>query len=277
MTCSGASSCIQCPGPSRRSYRQGPPDVLGRIGHLGLCAGDVSRAPDSHRGSLHRRDLRLARPPATSAAGPETSSGPGVSDELRAQLAIAWSASGCPIHSGERTWYQLSWLSHCSPMPSNWFSSTYQELLALLLRAAVGSRKANRQCDQVVDRGRCGASQRPRQRRAPIMSYDMGPPGPSVRHDGEHILDQQLERVRVDGLGLVRAPVAAQVRHDDPESGRRQRRYLVPPDPPRIRKAVQQHNRRSLSRHVVLDTDPVDLDPAHRVPPFPSPEALLRS
>src|SRR6185437_17103161 len=75
---------------------------------------------------------------------------------------------------------------------------------------------------------------------------------------------------------LVGEPVAAQVGHDDPEPVLGQGRHLVPPQPPRVGEAVQQHDRAPLPGHLVLDTDPIDIHPAHGPQPTLCPAGLGR-
>src|SRR5580700_3089329 len=91
----------------------------------------------------------------------------------------------------------------------------------------------------------------------------MGPGDLQVGEDRHDIPGQQHQRVGVDGLGLAGAPVATQVRDHDLEPRRGQRRDLVPPEPPGVGKAVQQHDRPPLPGDLILDTHPVDVYPAH--------------
>ena len=122
---------------------------------------------------------------------------------------------------------------------------------------------ADGQHDQVVDAAGHEGGERPGQGRAPVVTDDVGPVDPHRGEDRRDVPGQQGQRVGLDLLGLVGVPVAAQVGDDDLEPGPGQRRYLVPPQPPGVGKAVQQHDRASLPGHLVLDTDPVDIHPAH--------------
>ena len=73
------------------------------------------------------------------------------------------------------------------------------------------------------------------------------------------------ERVGLDGFGLIGAPVSAQVGDDDLESRAGEGRYLVPPEPTGIGKTMQQNDRRSLPRDLVLDAHSVHVHPGQRV------------
>ena len=58
-------------------------------------------------------------------------------------------------------------------------------------------------------------------------------------------------------VGLVRRAVPAQVGHDHLVPRSDERRYLVAPHPAGVGEAVQQHHRRTLSGHLVVDADSV--------------------
>src|SRR5262249_18841811 len=95
---------------------------------------------------------------------------------------------------------------------------------------------------------------------------------------------QRRERVVRDGGGLAGAAVAAQVGDDDLEPGPGERGYLVPPQPPGVGKAVQQHHRPPLPGDLVRDLHPVDVHPSHvttlhdaQTGPWPAVRAWTRS
>src|SRR5690242_3252317 len=125
LTWSGASSCIQWPGPSRRSYRQGPVTCSAesvictsvRAGSpvlqtpmVGACTGGSWSGGPTHDsgGTLARYHLR-----------------PGVSEPVASRSATTWSASGCPPQA--RKLNQPSSVSQRSATPGNWNSSMYHD------------------------------------------------------------------------------------------------------------------------------------------------------
>ena len=114
--------------------------------------------------------------------------------------------------------------------------------------------------DEMVDAIGRDQGEHPRERRAPVVADDVGALGAGVAQHRQHVADQQVHPVRLDGSGLSERAVAAQVRNDHPEAGVGQRRDLVAPQPSRIGKAVQQHHRPALAGHVVFDPDPVDVN-----------------
>ena len=97
------------------------------------------------------------------------------------------------------------------------------------------------------------------------MADYVRPAGVQVGQDRYDVPGDVQERVGLDGFGLIRAPVSAQVGHDDLESRTGEGRHLVPPrSRPEIGKAVQQHDRRPLPRDLVLDAHSVDVHPGQR-------------
>ncbi len=122
---------------------------------------------------------------------------------------------------------------------------------------------AHGQDRQVVDVIGGEGGDGPGQGGAPVVTHDMGPAGAQFGEDRQDVPGQQRNGIGVHGLGLVRAAVAAQVGHDNLEPGLGQRRNLMPPEPPGVGEPVQQHDRASRTVDLVLDTDSVDLHPAH--------------
>ena len=104
----------------------------------------------------------------------------------------------------------------------------------------------------------------PGQRGTPVVAHDVRPGDLQVGQDRHDVPGQLHERVGLDGFWLVGAPVAAQVGDDDLESRTGEGRYLVPPEPTGIGKTVQQNDRRSLPRDLVLDTHSVHVYPGQR-------------
>jgi hypothetical protein len=122
---------------------------------------------------------------------------------------------------------------------------------------------ADGQRDQMVDAAGHERGEPPGEGCAPVVAHDMGLGDAEVGQDGQDVPGQEGKRVGLHRLGLVRAPVSAQIRNHDLEPGPGQRRYLVPPETARVGKTVQQHDRLSLPRDLVLDADPIDVHPAH--------------
>src|ERR1700688_4348369 len=125
FTASGASSCIQCPGPSMTSYRHVPvtwsaePSICASVRAkspllhtpmVGACTGGSSMGGSTYvwGGTLARYQLRA-----------------GVSDPVASMSAMTPSTSGCPPQS--RRLAQSLPESHCSAMPSNWNRSMYHD------------------------------------------------------------------------------------------------------------------------------------------------------
>ena len=83
---------------------------------------------------------------------------------------------------------------------------------------------------------------------APIVPDQAGLPVSCGIKQPEHVGGQGLEPIRRDGLRLL-APVAAPlVRGPDSVAGGPQRRELMPPPVPELRKAIQQEHQRARSR-----------------------------
>ena len=81
------------------------------------------------------------------------------------------------------------------------------------------------------------------------VMHDAGAPKAHVvGHDPAH-------RVCLDLRRLVRASVTAQIRDDHLEAGLGQRGHLVTPEPPRVGKAVKQHDRPTVARDLIFDSD----------------------
>ena len=120
---------------------------------------------------------------------------------------------------------------------------------------------------QVIYLIRRERGQHPGQGGAPVVSDHMSAAHLLGGQHGLHVSGQKSQRIGLDGTGLAGSPVPAQVRDDDLKSGGGQGWNLMPPQPPGVGETVQQHNRASLTRDLILDADPVDIYPAH--PPTP--------
>ena len=169
------------------------------------------------------------------------------------------SVSGCPAQV--RKLCQSSSLSQRSATPANWNRSMYHDFSRCRglggrwtdarPRGRPGGRPGRARGMPSPRPGPHPSRGRPREPGRPAGSARIASTSPASAH----------HRVRFDGRGLVRAPVAAQVGHDDLESGLGQGRHLVPPEPPGVGKAVQQHDRYPLPRYLVFGADPVRRSP----------------
>ncbi len=234
--------------------------VLGGVGHLHFAQRAVPRAPDAHGRCLHRRQLnRRAHPgfgrdvgPVPVQAGGERAVRFQIGDHLIG-VGVARTAEVSPVVVGQPALGDAGELEQ----------QHVPRLLALLQGAAEGDRVADGQDDEAVHAAGSEGGEHPGQAGAPVVADYMGRADVLLGEDRHDIPGQPGHRVGLDRLGLVGAPVAAQVGDDDLEPGPGERRHLVPPQAPGVGKAVQQHDRAPLAGHLVLDTDPVDIHPAH--------------
>src|SRR6266511_4125457 len=88
--------------------------------------------------------------------------------------------------------------------------------------------------------------------RAPIVTGDDGRLSSKRVHQADHVADEVEERVLVDGLGPIGLAVAAHVGRNGVESGLCERRELVTPRVPGLRKPMTEDDQwsRSLLGHV---------------------------
>src|SRR5262249_33218977 len=78
--------------------------------------------------------------------------------------------------------------------------------------------------------------------------------------DAGGIADKLGQEVRLDALGSIAAPAAAQVGRDRVEPGPGERRQLVPPDLSGVREAVQQQHGRPVALLDEVEAEAVCLD-----------------
>src|SRR5215475_5195899 len=96
------------------------------------------------------------------------------------------------------------------------------------------------------------------------MAHHMRPASPGICQDRQDVPGKNRDRISADVRWLVGAPVAAQVGDDHPEPGSGERGRLMPPQPGRVGKAMQEQDGRAiLTMYVVFDADPVDLYSRH--------------
>src|SRR6266566_3802785 len=240
--------------------------VLGGVGHLSLSEGGVPRAPDAHGGGLHRRELnRRADPRLRRHVGPVPVEARGQRTS-RLQLGDHLVGVGVPGPGPEVVPVVLGQppLGDAGELEQQ----HVPRLLTLPRRAAEGSRVPDGERDQMVHLAGHEGRERPGQRGTPVVAHHVGPLDPQVGQDRHDVPGDVHERVGLDGLGFVGAPVSAQVGDDDLEPRTGEGRHLVPPQPAGIGKTVQQNDRRSLPRGLVLDTHSVDVHPGHLDLPF---------
>jgi hypothetical protein len=82
------------------------------------------------------------------------------------------------------------------------------------------------------------------------------------RDEADDVLDDLDLIVGLDGWRLVALAVAAHVRRHDVVTGARQRRKLVAPGIPGLRKPVQQQDQRSLAGFGDIEFDAVGANPS---------------
>ena len=99
----------------------------------------------------------------------------------------------------------------------------------------------------------------PRDGTPPVVSDDRRFPLAEGLDQPAHVGDQLGQRVGRDPLGLVALVVAAQVRRDDAKTWR-ERRDLVTPRIPALRKAVQEDDERPVAVDGTVQPDAVRLD-----------------
>jgi hypothetical protein len=104
----------------------------------------------------------------------------------------------------------------------------------------------------------------PCHRRAPIVPRDHGLSGAKRVEESHHVTDEMQQGVLVDRLRPAGPTVTAHVGSDGVESGRGQRRELVAPRIPAVRKAVAQDDQRPFPLLSNVEVDAVRLDHAMR-------------
>src|SRR5258707_10629167 len=100
--------------------------------------------------------------------------------------------------------------------------------------------------------------------RAPIVAGDHRLSGAERIKESHHVTDEMQQGVLVDRLRSVGPTVTAHVGSDGVESGCRQRRELVAPRIPALRKAVAQDDERPFPLLSKVEVDAVRLDNAMR-------------
>ena len=124
-------------------------------------------------------------------------------------------------------------------------------------------------------RKRSGPKQRsvPGDRGSPIVTGNHRLLGAERIEQSHHVADEMEQSVLVDRLGPIRLAVAAHVRCNGAESGRRQRSELMAPGIPGFRKAVAQNHERPVALLGNVQLNAVRLDGAlrdARLSPFPN-------
>jgi hypothetical protein len=115
---------------------------------------------------------------------------------------------------------------------------------------------ADREGDEVVDPFGGDRREDPRHRGSPVVADHVGAFHAGMFEHRSHIGDQVEDVVGLDPGRLVGAAVAPHVRDDHLEAGVGQGTNLIPPQPPGVGEAVDEHHRPSLSGDLVFDPYP---------------------
>ena len=127
---------------------------------------------------------------------------------------------------------------------------------AQLVKVSLGMRGV--QNDQMSHRPWRVHGQIPGNHPAPVMADDGGAIRAQRLDQALHIPCQEVQPVLARALGLVGEVIAPQVRRHDPVPRFGQRRQLVAPGIPVLRKSVQQHDQRALAILHVMQSHAID-------------------
>ncbi len=176
------------------------------------------------------------------------------------------------------TWHVSQHLDEGLPHVALQFGLRHARLLKIELveHAILVARHDRRGCDrsarserdaQTDHRAKAIGSQQggmPCHGRAPVVPRDHSLFGAQHVEESHHIADEMQQGVLVDRLRSVGPAVTAHVGRDGVESGCRQRRELVAPRIPALRKAVAQDHERPFPLLGKVEMDAVRLDNAMR-------------
>jgi hypothetical protein len=121
-------------------------------------------------------------------------------------------------------------------------------------------RVRHRDSGQRADPVRAHDGREPGHSRAPVVPHHVRSRHAQLVQERADVADHIPQRVGADLGRAFRAPETAQVRGDDPVSAGGQGRHLVPPQPGRVRPAVQQQDGVAVTVFLDVEGDAVRLD-----------------